>query len=84
MFILKPNSAKSAQLPPSLVHPRPTPISYPLHADNQIGDAGAAAVAGALEPRRNADGSWTLSTAVTALNLGGEWVLISMVVVEEG
>jgi hypothetical protein len=37
-----------------------------------------------LEPRRNADGGWTPSTALTALNLGGEWVLISMVVVEEG
>jgi hypothetical protein len=54
------------------------------HADNQIGDAGAAAVAGALEPRRNGDGSWTPSTALTVLDLGREWALISMVVTEEG
>jgi hypothetical protein len=59
-------------------------ISYPLHADNRIGDAGAAAVAGALEPRRNGDGSWTPSTALTDLYLHIEWVLISMVVAEEG
>jgi hypothetical protein len=41
-------------------------------------------VAGALEPRRNGDGSWTLSTALTELWLEREWALISMVVrVEE-
>jgi hypothetical protein len=50
--------------------------SSPLHADNQIGDAGAAAVAGALEPRRNGDGSWTPSTALTELDLNCEWALI--------
>jgi hypothetical protein len=61
----------------------PTPC-FALHtADNRIGDAGAAAVAGALEPRRNVDGSWTPSTSLTALNLGGEWVLILMVVTGE-
>jgi hypothetical protein len=53
-----------------------------LIADNKIGDAGAAAVASALEPRRNGDGSWTPSTALTALRLNGEWVLILMVVPE--
>jgi hypothetical protein len=59
-------------------------ISSPLHAGNQIGDAGAAAVARALEPRRNGDGSWTPSTALTVLSLEGERVLILMVVrVEE-
>jgi hypothetical protein len=41
-------------------------------------------VAGALEPRRNGDGSWTPSTALTELNLWGEWALIAMVVTEEG
>jgi hypothetical protein len=41
-------------------------------------------VAGALEPRRNEDGSWTPSTALTGLDLHGEWALISMVVTEEG
>jgi hypothetical protein len=61
----------------------PTPCFALLTAGNQIGDAGATAVAGALEPRRNGDGSWTPSTALTELYLGGEWVLISMVVVEE-
>jgi hypothetical protein len=50
-------------------------ISSPLHAGNKIGDAGAAAVARALEPRRNGDGSWTPSTALTALYLECEWVL---------
>jgi hypothetical protein len=40
-------------------------------------------VAGALEPRRNGDGSWTPSTALTMLVLYGEWALISMVVAEE-
>jgi hypothetical protein len=54
------------------------------HADTQIGDAGAAAVAGALEPRSNVDGDWTPSTALTELWLGGEWALILMVVTEEG
>jgi hypothetical protein len=53
-----------------------------LTAGNQIGDEGAAAVAGALEPRRNGDGSWTPSTALTVLGLYGEWGLISMVVKE--
>jgi hypothetical protein len=55
----------------------------PLHAGNKIGDAGAAAVASALEPRRNGDGSWTPSTALTVLGLWGEWVLILMVVTKE-
>jgi hypothetical protein len=54
-------------------------MSSPLHAGNKIGDPGAVAVASALEPRRNGDGSWTPSTALTALDLGGEWVLIVMV-----
>jgi len=45
-------------------------IPSPPHAVNRIGDAGAAAVAGALEPRRNGDGSWTPSTALTGLWLG--------------
>jgi hypothetical protein len=40
-------------------------------------------VASALEPRRNGDGSWTPSTALTALYLNGEWALILMVVREE-
>jgi hypothetical protein len=40
-------------------------------------------VASALEPRRNGDGSWTPSTALTALRLNGEWVLILMVVTKE-
>jgi hypothetical protein len=40
-------------------------------------------VAGALEPRRNMDGSWTPSTALTELNLRGEWALILMVVAKE-
>jgi hypothetical protein len=40
-------------------------------------------VASALELRRNGDGSWTPSTALTALWLGGEWVLNLMVVTEE-
>jgi hypothetical protein len=55
----------------------------PLHAGNQIGAAGAAAVARALEPRRNGDGSWTPSTALTEMYLNGEWVLIVMIVTEE-
>jgi hypothetical protein len=55
-----------------------------LTAVNQIGDAGAAAVAGALEPRRNGDGSWTPSTGLTVLGLECEWALILMVVTEEG
>jgi hypothetical protein len=67
-----------------LLHPRPTLTSPPPHADNEIGDEGAAAVAGALEPRRNGDGSWTPSTALTVLHLDSEWVLILMVVTEEG
>jgi hypothetical protein len=40
-------------------------------------------MAGALEPRRNGDGRWTPSTALTELRLNGEWALISMVVTEE-
>jgi hypothetical protein len=52
----------------------PTPCFALLTAGNEIGDAGAAAVAGALEPMRNGDGSWTPSTALTGLWLGGEWV----------
>jgi hypothetical protein len=63
-----------------LVHPRPTLLTSPLHAGNKIGDAGAAAVASALEPRRNGDGSWTPSTALTELRLDGEWVLSLMIV----
>jgi hypothetical protein len=51
-----------------------------LIAVNQIGAAGAAAVASALEPRRNGDGSWTPSTALTALGLAGEWALILVAV----
>jgi hypothetical protein len=50
-----------------------------LHAGNQIGDAGAAAVASALELRRNGDGSWTPSTALTQLYLQSEWALVLMV-----
>jgi hypothetical protein len=61
----------------------PTPCFALLTAVNQIGAAGAAAVAGALEPRRNGDGSWTPSTALTELNLLGEWALILMVVAKE-
>jgi hypothetical protein len=61
-------------------HPTPTPCFALLTADNQIGDEGAAAVAGALEPRRNGDGSWTPSTALTWLGLGSEWPPILMVV----
>jgi hypothetical protein len=57
--------------------------SFPPHAGNQIGDAGAAAVAEALKPRRNGDGSWTPSTALTAVDLCGEWAPILMVVIEE-
>jgi hypothetical protein len=62
----------------------PTPCFALLTAANQIGDAGAAAVASALQPRRNGDGSWTPSTALTVLELYGEWVMILMVVAEEG
>jgi hypothetical protein len=62
----------------------PTPCFALLTAANQIGDAGAAAVAGVLEPRRNGDGSWTPSTALTELYLESEWVLILMLVAEEG
>jgi hypothetical protein len=62
----------------------PTACFALLTAANQIGDAGAAAVASALEPRRNGDGSWTPSTALTLLSLGGEWVLTSIVVAKEG
>jgi hypothetical protein len=50
----------------------PTPCFALLTAINQIGDAGAAALAGALEPRSNGDGSWTPSTALTRLVLAGE------------
>ena len=62
----------------------PTPCFTLLTAGNRIGDAGAAAVAGALEPRRNGDGSWTPSTALTKLHLGGEWALTAIVVAKEG
>jgi hypothetical protein len=66
----------------------PATIAFSFHftlltADNKVGDAGAVAVASALEPRRNGDGSWTPSTALTALGLGGEWVLSLMIVTEE-
>jgi len=61
----------------------PTPCFALLTAGNQIGDTGAAAVAGALEPRRNGDGSWTPSTGLTVLGLECEWVLILMVVTEQ-
>jgi hypothetical protein len=54
----------------------PTPCFALLTAANRIGDAGAAAVAGALEPRRNGDGRWTPSTALTKLWLQSEWALI--------
>jgi hypothetical protein len=69
--------------PFSLLHPRPTLITSPLHAGNKIGGAGAAAVASALQPRRNGDGSWTPSTALTDLRLHGEWSLILMIVATE-
>jgi hypothetical protein len=36
-----------------------------------------------LEPRRNGDGSWTPSTALTVLRLDGEWALSLIVVAEE-
>jgi hypothetical protein len=62
----------------------PTPCFALLTAGNNIGVAGAVAVAGALEPRRNGDGSWRPSTALEKLNLTGEWVLVLMVVTEEG
>jgi hypothetical protein len=61
----------------------PTPCFALLTAGNRIGAAGAAAVAGAWEPRRNGDGSWTPSTALTVLSLAREWVLILMVVTEQ-
>jgi hypothetical protein len=61
-----------------------TPCFALLTVDNEIGDAGAAAVAGALEPRRNGDGSRTPSTALTELLFSCEWVLVLMVVTEEG
>jgi hypothetical protein len=77
--LLSNRSLKKAQLTS-----RSPLILSPPHAVNQIGDAGAAAVAGALEPRRNGDGSWTPSTALTILVLFGEWSLILMVVTEEG
>jgi hypothetical protein len=74
---------RNAPSDPSLIHPRPTLTFSPLHAGNKIGDAGAAAVANALEPRRNGDGSWTPSTALTALYIEGEWLLSLMVVTKE-
>jgi hypothetical protein len=40
-------------------------------------------VAGALESRRNRDGSYTPATALKRLYLAGEWVLISVVVTDE-
>jgi hypothetical protein len=40
-------------------------------------------MASALEPRRNGDGSWTPSTALTALYLQSEWALSLMVEREE-
>jgi hypothetical protein len=61
----------------------PTPCFARLTAVNKSGDAGAAAVAGALEPRRNGDGSWTPATALWWLSLRGEWALMSLVVAEE-
>jgi hypothetical protein len=60
----------------------PTPHFALLTEGNQIGDAGAAAVAGALQPRRNGDGSWTPSTALRVLSLECEWGMIAMVVAE--
>jgi hypothetical protein len=66
--------------------PATTEFSVPsnlLTSGNKIGDVGAAAVARALEPRRNGDGSWTPSTALTEVWLNGEWALILMVVPEE-
>jgi hypothetical protein len=54
-----------------------------LHAGNQIGAAGAAAVANALEPRRNGDDNWTPSTGLTVRRLVVEWVLILMDVTQE-
>jgi hypothetical protein len=89
LFVVKSAKNTKTQRLPHLTPPLPRSptsnidIPSPLHLGNQIGDEGAAAVAGALEPRRNGDGSWTPSTALTKLNLTGEWVMISMVVVED-
>jgi hypothetical protein len=41
---------------------------------------GAAAVASALETRRNGDGSWMPSTELRVRDLNGEWVLIVLIV----
>ena len=41
-------------------------------ADNNIGDEGGKAIAAALEPRKNADGSWAFNGALNHLNLRGE------------
>jgi hypothetical protein len=79
------SSDPNVSVPPS--H-SPATIAFSFHfafltVDNKIGDAGAAGVASALEPRRNGDGSWTPSTALTGLNLHGEWALLLMVVTEK-
>ena len=40
-------------------------------ADNKIGDEGAKALAGALAPRQNPDGTWTHNNALSRLDLSG-------------
>lgn len=40
-------------------------------ADNEAGAEGARALASALGPRQNADGSWVTGTALKVLWLGG-------------
>ena len=39
---------------------------------NHIGAEGAKAIASALEPRKNLDGTWAFNGALEELNLGGE------------
>ena len=40
-------------------------------AGNEIGDEGAKALADALAPRQNPDGTWTHNNALSTLNLTG-------------
>ena len=40
-------------------------------AGNMIGDEGAEALAGALAPRQNPDGTWTHNNALSTLDLRG-------------
>ena len=49
-----------------------TDSAAPGAADNSIGDEGAKALASALEPRKNPDGSWAFNGALAELNLKGE------------